>query len=178
MKVILRQTVPNLGKADQIVTVKDGYARNYLFPRGLATVADRSQIKALEIRNTRLADKIAANKAQAEDLKTKIEGTEVRLEGKVGKDSGKLFGAITAQDIADALKKATGVTVEKKQVGLLEPIKRLGTQRLSIDLHRDVDAHITVVVFDPEAPVEAPAATEVAATDDVAAEPDAEAVEA
>lgn len=169
MKIILNQTVPKLGKAGQIVTVKDGYARNYLFPKGLATLAEKNQIAALEKRNARMAAKLAETKAAAESLQAKLDGGVVKLEGKVGRELGKLFGAFTSQDVADAVKAQLGVEVEKKQVALLEPIKRLGRHRVLIDLHRDVDAHITVHVFDPAHPeldeepaVEAPAEEAVA----------------
>ncbi len=149
MKIILNQTVPKLGKSGQVVTVKDGYARNYLFPKGLATLAEKSQVAAMERRNSRLAEKIAETKASAEATREKVDGGVVRIEGKVGRDMGKLFGAITSQDIADAIKAQLGVDVEKKNVALLEPIKRLGRSTVMIDLHRDVDANITVHVFDP-----------------------------
>lgn len=176
LKVILNQTVPHLGKEGQVVTVKGGYARNFLFPRGLATAADRNQIKALEKKNARIAEKLAATKAAAVTLKEKIDGAELRIEGKVGRDSSKLFGAITSQDIADALKSTTGIEVEKKQVGLLEPIKRLGSYPITIDLHREVDAHIRVIVFDPEAAPEPVAEAPAEAVPEAA--PEAEAVEA
>lgn len=169
MKIILLATVPNLGKEGQVVNVKDGYARNFLFPRGLATVASKSQLQVLERKNARVAEKLAATRATADALKEKIDGITVKLEGKVGKDAGKLFGAITSQDIADAIKKTAGVDVDKRQVGLLDPIKRLGNYPLLVDLHRDVDAKITVIVFDPEAPVEAPAAEAAPAAEEEAA---------
>lgn len=170
MKVILNQTVPKVGKEGQVVNVKDGYARNYLFPRNLATLADKNQLKALDIRNARIASKLAETKAAAETLKEKLEGKSVSIEAKVGKELGKLYGAITSQDVADAIKSQLGVDLEKKQVGLLEPIKRLGKFKLSIDLHREVDAHIELNVFDPNAPVEeakeeAPAPVEEAETE-------------
>lgn len=158
MKVILNQTVPKVGKEGQVVTVAGGYARNYLFPRGMAIVADKNQLAALERRQARAAAKLADTKASAEATQAKMNGAVVKLEGKVGKDSGKLFGAITAQDVADALKAQHGFEIEKKQVGLLHPIKRLGDHEVMIDLHRDVDAKITVHIFDPEAPVATPAA--------------------
>lgn len=160
MKVILNQTVPKVGKQGDVVTVADGYARNFLFPRGLAIVAEKKQIEALNRRNERTAAKSAENKSLAEKIKEKLDGAEIRIEGKVGRDGGKLFGAITAQDVADALKSATGVTVEKRQIGLVQPIKRLGKISVPIDLHREVDAHVTVEVFDPEAPVIVAAAPE------------------
>jgi len=156
MKVILQHTVPNVGKEGTVVVVAGGYARNYLFPRGLAIVADRSQMKALEHKKARVDAKLAATKADAETLKEKLHGLEIKIEGKVGKDAGKLFGAITSQDVADHIAKASGIKLEKKQVGVLEPIKRLGNFAIQIDLHRDVDATVNVIVFDPAAPVEAP----------------------
>lgn len=158
MKVILNQTVPKVGKQGQIVTVADGFARNFLFPQGLAIVAEKNQIKALETRNARVKAKGAATLSAAQTLKEKIEGQTVKIEGKVGKDAGKLFGAITAQDVADAIKKQLGIDVEKKNVGIIQPIKRLGTFPIEIDLHNEVDATINVNVFDPNAPVEAPVA--------------------
>ena len=153
MKIILLQSVPKLGKEGQIVTVKDGYARNFLFPQKLAILADRTQVKAHERRNERLAVKLAETKAAAEATKLKLDGTVVRIEAKVGRDASKLFGAITAQDIADAIKAQTGIETDKKQVGILQPIKALGHFAIDIDLHREVDARITVDVFDPNAPV-------------------------
>lgn len=150
MKVILNQTVPKVGKAGTVVTVADGFARNYLFPRGLAIVADRAQVAALEKRNARVAEKVAAKKADAEGVKAKIDGQTIKIETKVGADGVRLNGAITSQIIADAVKAQLGVELEKKQVALHDPIKRLGTYAVELDLHAHVDANISVVVFDPE----------------------------
>ncbi len=154
MKVILNQTVPKVGKEGTVVIVKDGFARNYLFARGLAVVADKNQLKSLETRNVRLAAKSADAKAAAEILKEKIHGQTVKIAGQVGKVQGKLFGAITSQNVADAIQSQLGVAIDKRNVALVEPIKRLGVHVVEIDLHRDVDAKITVNVFDPAAPVE------------------------
>jgi large subunit ribosomal protein L9 len=160
MKVILNQTVPKVGKQGQIVTVADGYARNYLFPRGLAILAERKQIGALEKRQARIAEKTAHLKADAEALREKLHGKQVRIEGNVGRDTSKLFGAVTSQDVADAIKAQLGVEIEKKQIALVEPIKRLGNHRVELDLHFEVDAILTVEVYDPNAPVETDAAVE------------------
>jgi large subunit ribosomal protein L9 len=154
MKVILNQTVPKVGKEGSVVTVADGYARNYLFPRGLAILADKKQIGALEKRNARVAEKTAGQKTSAESLKEKLDGKTVKIEGKVGAAAGKLFGAITAQDVTDAINQQLGVTLDRKQVALLDPIKKLGDHTVELDLHREVDAKVTVNVFDPNAPVE------------------------
>jgi large subunit ribosomal protein L9 len=154
MKVILKQSVPKVGKENQVVTVADGYARNFLFPRGLAIVADKNQIKALDIRKQRMAAKVAETTAAAQALKEKLDGQTVKIEGKVGRDAGKLFGAITAQDVADAVASQLGTTLEKRQVALHQPIKRLGHFPVMLDLHPEVDANIDVHVFDPNAPEE------------------------
>ncbi len=153
MKVILKQTVPKVGKEGTVAVVADGYARNYLFPRGLAILADKNQLKVLERRQLKVAEKTADLKAAAEALKELLDGKTVRIEGKVGKDSGKLFGAVTSQDVVDLIKSQLGQTVEKKQVALIEPIKRLGIHSVELDLHPQVDAHVKVDVFDPAAVV-------------------------
>jgi len=154
MKVILNQTVPKVGKEGTVVTVADGFARNYLFPRKLAVVAAKNQIKALEIRNVRLAAKSSDAKTAALALKESINGKTVRIAGQVGKVQGKLFGAITSQNVADAIQSQLGVQLEKKNIALVEPIKKLGHHVVEVDLHRDVDAKVTVHVFDPADPAE------------------------
>jgi len=166
MKVILNQTVPKVGKEGTVVTVADGFARNYLFPRGFAILAQKKQIGALDKRNARIAERTAGHKAAAEALREKLHGQTVRIEGKVGKDSTKLFGAITSQDVVDTIKSQLKVEVEKKQVALIEPIKRLGTHEVELDLHREVDARIHVEVYDPNAIVEPVKEEEPAAEDD------------
>ena len=160
MKVILNQTVPKVGKEGQIVNVADGFARNFLFARGLAILADKNQVAALERRHARVAAKTAEGLAGAQSQGEKINGQTVRIEGKVGKDTARLFGAITAQDVADAVRAQLGLEIDKKKVGLVQPIKRLGTFEVSLDLHQEVDAVIHVEVFDPEAPVVVEAAPE------------------
>ena len=171
MKVILNQTVPKVGKQGTVVTVTNGYARNYLFPRGLAIVADKKQVAALGRRNERIVAKTAGLKADAEKQQESLNGKTVRIEGKVGAAAGKLFGAVTSQDVADAIKAQLGITVDRKLIAMIEPIKRLGRHIVEIDLHHEVDAKVTVEVFDPNAPVEEPAQEEPKA----AAAPQAEA---
>jgi large subunit ribosomal protein L9 len=165
MKVILNQTVPKVGKEGAVVNVADGYARNYLFPRGLAVLADKNQITALERRQAKVAEKTAGQKSSAESLKELLDGKTVRIEGKVGKDTGKLFGAITSQDVVDLIKSQLGQTIDKKQIALIEPIKRLGVHDVELDLHPQVDAHLKVEVYDPNAVVETPAEPEAPAAE-------------
>lgn len=166
MKVILNATVPKLGKEGTVVNVADGYARNYLFPRGLAILADKNQLKVLEIRRAKLAAQEATTLSGAQALKEQLDGKSVRIEGKVGAAAGKLFGAITAQDVADAIKAQLGQDIERKRIALIEPIKRLGTVPVHLDLHREVDAVVHVEVFDPNAPIEATPAPSEATPDE------------
>jgi large subunit ribosomal protein L9 len=154
MKVILNKTVPKVGKEGDVVSVADGYARNFLFPRGLAILAQKNQLAALAKRQGRVEAKTAGHKSAADALKEQLDGKEVRIQGKVGAAAGKLFGAITSQDVVDAIKEQLKVSLDKKQVALVEPIKKLGKHQVLLDLHRSVDAHVTVDVFDPNAPVE------------------------
>lgn len=165
MKIILNQTVPKVGKEGTVVNVADGFARNYLFPRGLAVVATKQQIAALEKRNARIAERTAGHKAAAESLREQLNGKTVRLPGEVG-SQGKLFGAITSANVVEAIQKQLGATLDRKQVALIEPIKRLGDHVVELDLHREVDAKITVTVFDPNAPVAKPAPVETEETDE------------
>jgi large subunit ribosomal protein L9 len=150
MKVILNQTVPQVGKAGSVVEVANGYARNYLFPRGLAVVADKNQIKAVERKNEILAQKTASLKAAAEDLKSKLDGQLLEIQTKVGADGVRLNGAITSSMIAEQIKSQLGIDLDKKQVALVDPIKRLGRYKVELDLHLSVDANLNVRVFDPE----------------------------
>lgn len=165
MKIILTQTVPKVGKEGTVVNVADGFARNYLFPRGLAIVATKNQIEALEKRNARVAERTAGLKADAEALRGKLDGQVVRLPGEVG-IQGKLFGAITNADVVEAIRSQLGITLDRKQVALIEPIKRLGEHTIELDLHREVDAKMTVLVFDPKAPVPVVATAESADSDE------------
>jgi large subunit ribosomal protein L9 len=160
MKVILTETVPKVGKKGHVVKVANGYARNYLFPRGLAIIADRKQIAVLEKRRENLSRLDASSLDDAQLLGEKLTGALVSIEGKAGHGTPKLFGAITSQNIVDAIKSQLGVSLERKQVALHDPIKRLGDHAVHLDLHREVDAAITVRVFDPSFVLEEPASEE------------------
>jgi large subunit ribosomal protein L9 len=161
MKVILLKTVPKVGKEGTVANVADGYARNYLFPRGLAIVAEKSQLASLEKRNAHLAAKTAGQKTAAEGVAASLKGKTIRIAGEVG-GQGKLFGAITSERIATEIASQLGQTVDRKAIALHDPIRKLGRYPIELDLHREVSTTITLVVFDPNAPVdpepEAPAA--------------------
>lgn len=150
MKVILLEAVPKLGKEGQVVNVKPGYARNFLFPQGMATLADKKQLEVLERRNAKMAAQLAETKADAEKVAEKLHKKSLDIEVKAGKESGRLFGAVTSEQIADEIKAKFGVELEKRQVLLVAPIKRTGRSGVEINIHRDVDIEVVVNVFDPE----------------------------
>jgi large subunit ribosomal protein L9 len=177
MKVILKRTVPKLGKEGQVVNVKDGYARNFLFPQGMAIVADKAQLNALDIRNNRIAAQLEETKAAAADLGSKIDGKNVKIQVTAG-EKGRLFGAVTSQYISDSIKEQLGVEVDRKTVGILQPLKRLGTYHIEIDLHRLVDCAVDVEVFDPNYHEEEEVEEEVVETEEADAPAEAVAEEA
>lgn len=137
MEIILLQDVDNLGYKDDVVQVKPGYARNYLIPRNMALVANRSNKKALEekLRQTELKRQkmLDAMRAQMK----KIEEATIKVGAKVG-TSGKIFGSITNIQVADAIKNTTGVEVDRKRLKIQDNIKSLGTYSAHLEMHKDV----------------------------------------
>lgn len=150
MRIVLKQSVPKVGKEGQVVNVKPGYARNFLFPRRMAVPADKAQLEVVARRAAKLEGQLAETEAEAMKIKEKLDGKLVRYESKVGKETGKLFGAVTDQNIVDLIEKELKVKLEKKSVLLNHPLKRLGTHTVEIDVHRNVDIKVLVQVFDPE----------------------------
>jgi large subunit ribosomal protein L9 len=150
MKVILQRDVPKLGKGGDIVTVADGYARNYLLPRAYAVSATggalREHSARVEREKTRSANQLQSAQADAE----KLQGLSLVIIGKANPGSTKLYGSITAQDVADQIAKETGVTVDKRRVGLVDPIKQLGDFRVGVRLHNDVTVSVPVAVLTEE----------------------------
>jgi len=145
MKVILREDVENLGKAGEVVKVADGYGRNYLIPRQLALLADVRNMKALE--HDRKVIETRAKKARkaAEDIAASISGMSLSISARAGEE-GKLFGAVTSRDIAEALD-AKGIKVDRKTVQLDEPIKQLGDYKVKIRVATEVVPEISVSVI-------------------------------
>lgn len=144
MEVILKQDVQGLGYKNDIVKVKPGYGRNYLIPNGQAIIANDSN-KRLVTENVRqAAHKAAKLKQDAEALAAKIGDLTIEIGTKAG-ESGKIFGAVTALQIAEALK-AKGYDVERKNVHLKENPKQLGTYNVTLDLHKEVKHEIKVKV--------------------------------
>ena len=145
MEVILRQAVENLGKPGDVVKVKNGYARNYLLPHGLAYEATPGNLKRIQLERDRLEAAENTRRGTAQELATKLEQVSLTFSARVG-DEGKLFGSVTASDIAQQLE-AQGYHVEKRQIDLHEPIKALGVYRVPVRLHADVKPEVRVWVI-------------------------------
>mgnify|MGYP001048563700 FL=1 len=144
MEVILKQDVQGLGYKNDIVKVKAGYGRNYLIPNGLALIANDSNKRLIQENIRQMAHKAAKLKQDAEALAAKIGELAVELKTKAG-ESGKIFGAVTAIQVSDALK-AKGFEVDRKKVHFKEQPKQLGTYTVTLDLHKEVKHEIKVNV--------------------------------
>ncbi|GAA4659222.1 50S ribosomal protein L9 [Streptomyces buecherae] len=145
MKIILTHEVSGLGTAGDVVDVKDGYARNYLVPRGLAIRWTKGGEKDVEqIRRGRRIREIATIE-QANEIKAKLEGLRVQLATRAG-EAGRLFGSVTPADIASAIKSAGGPDVDKRRIELGTPVKTLGAHQVSVRLHPEVSAKVGVEV--------------------------------
>ena len=144
MKVILLKDVKGSGKKGDVVNVSDGYANNYLFRQGLAQPATAQNINLLEAQKSSEMYKKATALKEAKELAARLGATKVELSAKMGAN-GKLFGALNTQAIADALAKA-GCAVDKKKIVLPQPIKQTGTYKISVRLHAEVTANVTVNV--------------------------------
>ena len=145
MKIILTHEVPGLGGAGEVVEVKDGYARNYLVPRGYAIRWTKGGQKDVDaIRRARKVHAIQTLEA-ANEVKGKLEGLQVKLAVRSG-DAGRLFGSVTQADVVDAIKAADGPAVDKRAVAIASPIKTVGTHKVSVKLHADVQANLDVAV--------------------------------
>ncbi|HEX4628169.1 MAG TPA: 50S ribosomal protein L9 [Gemmatimonadales bacterium] len=144
MEIILREDVQHLGKAGEVVKVKDGYARNYLLPKGLAYPATEVNKKKIAYEAERIAKQRALEKGAAETEATRVAAVELSFAVKVGEED-KLYGSVTASDIQRKLEEL-GIHVDKRKVDLPEPIRELGDFRVGIKLHPDVRPEIRVTV--------------------------------
>lgn len=145
MDVILSQDIKKLGKKGEVVSVAEGYARNYLLPRGMAMEASQGRIKDLARQRDALANQKQKQEDQSRALGDKLAGVKISLPAKVG-EAGKLFGAISNKDIAGALLAIHGLDVDKKKIVLKEPIKALGEYVVMVKLHPAVQVELTVEV--------------------------------
>jgi large subunit ribosomal protein L9 len=145
MKIVLRQDVPKLGEAGTIQTVADGYARNYLIPRGFAVVATPGEIKTAE-HNLKVRErKVTRQEEQQQAVADKIQGTRLEFTARAG-EQGRLFGSITASDIMEQLNKKLGEEIDRRKLQLSDPLRAIGEHELEIHLIGRLRPTITVVV--------------------------------
>jgi large subunit ribosomal protein L9 len=144
MEIILQEDVEKLGNRGQVVTVKDGYARNYLLPRKLAIAASPSNMKRLEKMRAAFAKKEATERESAQQQAAQLASVKLALSRKAG-ENDQLFGSVTAGDIADALK-AQGYEIDKRKIQLTDAIKTVGEFSVTLKLYRDVTATVQLVV--------------------------------
>ena len=145
MKIVLRKDVTDLGEVDSVKDVSEGYARNYLFPRKLAVSATAAEVASVEKRREKREKERSEKKAEFEALAARLSETEVSVSADAG-EGGRLFGSITAQDVAEAVKSQLGVEIDKKKIGIEAPIKLLGDYSLPVKLFQEVNATLKVKV--------------------------------
>ena len=145
MEIILRQAIENLGHPGDVVMVKNGYARNYLLPRGFAYEATPGNLKRISLERSRLEAAETTRRETAAELGKRLEEVQLTFSARVG-DEGKLFGSVTSSDIAEQLA-TQGFQIEKRLIDLHDPIKALGVYRVPVKLHADVKPEIRVWVI-------------------------------
>lgn len=148
MKIVLTQDVPNLGRVGEVKEVADGYARNYLIPRGLAMLATKSTLKQLEHKRQAEVKRAERLRAEMTDLAQRLSILTLDFKAKVG-EKERLYGSITSGDIAEAIERETGHPIDKRKVELEEPIRTLGYHHVPIKLLPDLTAEVVVLV-EPE----------------------------
>lgn len=145
MKVILKQDVKGLGKKDEIVNASDGYAKNYLIPRGIAVVASTGNVNEAVNKQKAIAEKKQREFDTAKEFAAKLEGKTVTIKAKAG-ESGKLFGAVSNKDIADAIKNQYKIEIDKKKIVLNDPIKTAGNHEVEIRIYAGVVTKVNVKI--------------------------------
>ncbi len=145
MKVILQQDIKGQGKKGQLKEVSDGYARNYLLPRGLAVAATADNLNAMRLKDKARQAQIARERAQALEYAEKLGAVIVHLKAKAGA-GGRLFGSVTSKEIAEALAEQHGIVIEKNQIVQTEPIKQFGTFQVKCKLGYEISGTIHVMV--------------------------------
>ena len=145
MKVILQQDIKGQGKKGQLKEVSDGYARNYLLPRGLAVAATADNLNAMRLKDKARQAQIARERAQAQEYAERLGAVIVHVKAKAGA-GGKLFGSVTSSQIADALAEQHDIAIEKNQIVLTEPIRQFGTFQVKCKLGYEISGTIHVMV--------------------------------
>lgn len=145
MKVVLREDVEHLGRKGDLLDVAEGYARNFLVPRGLAMRATKGVVAQADAMRRNRQARDARDRAAAEELAGRLAASSIRVGARAG-EGGKLFGSVTSSDLADALRAQTGIEVDRRVIELDEPIKELGPREVPVRLHPDVSATLRVEV--------------------------------
>jgi large subunit ribosomal protein L9 len=145
VRIVLREDVDTLGLKGDIVEVADGYARNFLVPRGLALKATKGIVKQSEAMRRGREAREARERAEAEELATRLSGARIEVNARAG-EGGRLFGSITAADIAAAVTASSGIEIDRRKLELDEPLKELGPAEIELRLHPDVTAKLQIEV--------------------------------
>jgi len=145
MKVILLQDVKGKGKKGQMIEVSDGYARNYMLPRKIAMEATADAVNTMRMNDKAAAEKAAKERAAAVELSKQLREMTLVVTAKGG-GAGRLFGSVTNQEIADALKAKTGITLDKRKISIADPIKNVGTYTVQCKLGYEITAPLTVKI--------------------------------
>jgi large subunit ribosomal protein L9 len=145
MKVILQKPVDKLGVPGDVVDVADGYARNYLMPRGLAVRASKGGVKHVESLQRAHTTKVSQAQAEAQEVADRLTANTIKVRARVGEE-GRLFGSVTAAEVAEEIERQTGVKVDRRDVRLEEPIRSVGVHQVTVHLFTDVDPAVPVEV--------------------------------
>lgn len=146
MKVVFLKDIKGQAKKDQIKEVSDGYARNFLIPKGIAAPADAKVMNEIKNKEASKAHKLEVEKAEAQAVAKKLETVVVKITAQGG--DGKLYGSVTSKDIADALEKQSGIVIDRRKLALGDPIKAYGLYEIEVKLYTDVSAKVNVSVSD------------------------------
>ena len=145
MKVLFKKDVPDVARAGQVKDVADGYARNFLIPRGLAIAATGAALKQVAATEAAAARHAAHEEQAARELKARLEAQPIVLEAKAGAQ-GRLYGSVTTADVAEALQRQLGASVDRRNLEIAEPVRQVGSYQVTARLHRSVSATVTVEV--------------------------------
>ena len=145
MKLVLIKDVSNLGAEGDVKDVADGYARNFLLPRGLAVEASAGQLKQLQQRRETERRREEKNRGELETLAERLKGAAITFKVKVG-EGGRLYGSITSKDVGDALEEQSHITVDRRRIDLEEPIRTLGTHQVPVRIASDLRPQVSVTV--------------------------------
>jgi large subunit ribosomal protein L9 len=145
VKIILQKEVEKLGVPGDVVTVADGYARNYLVPRGMAVPASKGAVRHAESLRRAHGSRVNKAKAEAEELAGRLSATPIVVTARAGEE-GRLFGSITTADLAEEIAKQAGQAIDRRDIHLDEPIRSLGAHEVSVRLHPEVNATLSIQV--------------------------------